>query len=155
MAKIAAKSFVQVEPVRDVRSSLSMPKLGGSEQCRTLVSAYGGIHRVAEDFQIDPNLLNRYLTGQIEPPYSFLVALYWHTDYGFKQAFSEAHWTHQYNTFRYHQADEKCKALERVVQHAIALLEHRADAADLLREALQNLAPSSHKYPSGVTAIPI
>lgn len=136
MPKKPAQTFVEREPKRVSRTGLSRPKLGGAEQCRELVSALGGIHLVSTDFKIDPDLLNRYMTGQIEVPYTVLLAFYWQSDWGFKHAFEEAHWTHNYNSFRRAQAEEKVKSLERVVGLAVALLEHRPDAADLMREVM-------------------
>jgi hypothetical protein len=137
--------FVEREPNRDVRSSFSRPVLGGLDDCRNLVSSYGGIHRVSEDFKISPDLLNRYLSGQIDPPYTFLLALYWQSNYGFQQAFAESHWSHQYNSFRAFQAEEKVKSLERLLDHAVRLLEHRPDAAALLRDSIDAVRSSPSK----------
>lgn len=130
---------IHTEPERDGPRQLSLPNIGGSEQLSDLVSDYGGIARVAQDFKVEAALLARYTSGQLAPPYSLLVALWWHTSYGFKQAFAEAHWTHQYNSFRRKEAEAKCRHLEVVVENAVRLLEHRADAADLVRQSLAHL----------------
>lgn len=151
MPKKPAQSFVEREPKRDSNTSLSRPKLGGAEHCRELVSALGGIHLVATDFKIDPDLLNRYMTGQIDVPYTVLLAFYWQSDWGFKHAFREAHWTHNYNSFRRAQAEEKVKSLERVVGLAVALLEHRADAADLIRQVLADVQKVDFSQPPGMS----
>ena len=118
---------------RDTRSAFSFPKLGGARDCRNLVEDYGGIDQVCKAFKVTPDLVNRYLSGQIEPPYTFLLALYWQSRYGFDQAFSESHWSHQYNCFRLAESQERVKSLEKVLEHAVRLLEHRSDAANLLR----------------------
>jgi len=123
-------------PVRDSKSSFSLPKLGGAVQLRDLVADYGGIDRVSHDFRIGADLLNRYMVGQLEPPFTLLCCLWWHTSHGFQQGFAEAHWTHQYNTFKRKEAEAKVVYLETVVRHAIQLLEHRVDAADLVRQLL-------------------
>jgi len=128
------------EPARESRSRFSLPRLGGAEHLRDLVADYGGLDRVAQDFRIGADLLNRYLVGQIEAPYTLLCALWWHTSYGFRQGFAEAHWTHQYNTFKRKEAEAKVTYLETVVRHAIQLLEHRTDAADLARQMLAQVA---------------
>lgn len=138
---------------RETRSAFSMPKLGGQSDCRRLVSDYGGLHRVCEDFKVTADLVNRYISGQLDPPYTFLLALYWQTANGFEQAFAESHWSHQYNSFRRAQADEKVKELERVLDHAVRLLEHRPDAASLLREAIDLAMLPSRKHPPGVPLI--
>jgi hypothetical protein len=124
------------EPERESRTHFSLPTLAGHEMLRELVSDYGGIDRTSKDLKIAADLLNRYLSGQLEPPYTLLLALYWQSCYGFKQAFAESHWTHQYNTFRRHEAEAKVAHLERVVGHAVSLLEHRTDAAEMVRQSL-------------------
>lgn len=121
---------------RDTRGAFSFPTLGGVRDCRNLVEDFGGIDLVCKSFKVTPDLVNRYLSGQLEPPYTFLLALYWQSRYGFDQAFAESHWTHQYNCFRLAESQEKVKQLERVLQHAVRLLEHRVDAACLLEEAI-------------------
>lgn len=138
---------------RDTRAAFSFPTLGGARDCRNLVEDFGGIDLVCKLFKVSSDLVNRYISGQIEPPYTFLLALYWQSRYGFDQAFAESHWTHQYNCFRLAESQEKVKQLERVLHHAVRLLEHRSDAADLLREAidLAKLPPS--RNPPGVPVI--
>lgn len=125
------------EPVRESKSVFSLPtRLGGVEDLRELVSEYGGIDRVAHDFKLGADLLNRYLVGQIEAPFSLYVALWWQTSSGFRQGFAEAHWTHNYNSFIRKQAEAKARYLETVLEHAVQLLEHRADACELARQLL-------------------
>jgi len=129
------------EPKREkARSAFSFPRLGGSEELCQLVTDYGGISEVSKDFKIGADLLNRYMVGQLEPPYSLLLAIYWQSSYGFRQGFAESHWTHQYNSFTRKQAEAKVRYLETVVQHAIQLLEHRPEAADLARQMLSQVA---------------
>lgn len=134
---------------KETRSAFSFPKLGGDRDCKHLVSDYGGIDRVSKDFKVSVDLVNSYITGQLEPPYTFLLALYWQSTYGFSQAFAESHWSHQYNCFRLAESQEKVKSLQRTLEHAVRLLEHRADASSLLREAIDSsaLLPAGPKVP--------
>jgi hypothetical protein len=137
-----AEQWPQREPKRDGLQSFTLPKIGGVEYVRDLVSDYGGIDRVSKELKVAPDLVNRYITGQIEAPYVFLLALWWQSSHGFKQAFSEVHWTHNYNCFKRREAEEKVRSLERVLKHAEALLEHRSDAAALVREMLDHALPA-------------
>lgn len=120
----------------DAPRSLAFPKLQGSQQFRHLVSDLGGIHYVSKQFRMSEALVRSYLIGEIDPPYTVLLALYWHSHYGFSQAFSDAHWAHDYNSFLRHRAEEKVLYLERVVEHAVSLLERREGAAEAIRSLL-------------------
>lgn len=142
-----------MKSVRETRAAFSFPNLGGARDCRNLVEDFGGIDRVCKQFKVAPDLLNRYLSGQLEPPYTFLLALYWQSRYGFDQAFAESHWSHQYNCFRLSESQEKVKSLERVLEHAVRLLEHRSDASGLLREAIDALKLAPVRNPPGVPVI--
>jgi hypothetical protein len=132
----------------------SMPRIGGSDQLNELVADYGGIDAVSRDFHIAPDLLNRYLVGQLEPPITLMLAVYWQCSHGFRQAFSEAHWTHNYNSFRRREMEAKVEYLERVVKHAVQLLEHRVDAMDLLQEALDLAKSVQPRTPAPALASP-
>ena len=136
MAKQPKFQGVQLQPGTDARHALRMPVLSGSNQFRELVAAYGGVDAVAREFKMTVRLVESYITGQSDPPYTVLLALYWHTHFGFSQAFADSHWTHQYNCFKRREAEEKVAYLEKVLEHAVALLEHRKGAPDLLRQAL-------------------
>lgn len=138
---------------RDTRSAFSFPKLGGSRDCKNLVDDFGGIDLVCKLFKVSPELVNRYLAGQIEPPYTFMLALYWQSRYGFDQAFSESHWSHNYNSFKLAESQERVKQLERVLEHAVRLLEWRSDAVEVLRDAIEVSRLSSSKTPPGVPVI--
>lgn len=120
----------------DAPRALTFPVLAGAQQFRHLVSALGGVSFVSKKFKMNDELVNSYMTGEIDPPYTVLLALYWHSYHGFSQAFSEAHWTHDYNSFRRRQAEEKIVHLERVIEHAVALLERRDGASEAIRSLL-------------------
>lgn len=135
---------------RENRSAFSFPTLGGQDHCRNLVADFGGIDLVCKKFKVGQDLLNRYLSGQLEPPYTFMLALYWQSRYGFDQAFSESHWTHNYNCFKLAEAKEKVNHLERVLEHAVKLLEHRTEASALLREAIDVAKLPAVGAPPGV-----
>ena len=138
---------------RDTRAAFAFPNLGGLRDCRNLVQDFGGIDRVCKEFKVSADLVNRYLSGQLEPPYTFLLALYWQSRYGFDQAFAESHWTHQYNCFKLAESQERVKQLERVLQHAIRLLEWRQDAVEVLRDAIDQASLPPSKNPPGVPVI--
>lgn len=121
----------------DVPHSLSFPVLAGSQTFRTLVSSLGGVSYVSKQFKMSEDLVSSYLTGEIDPPYTVLLALYWHSYYGFSQAFSEAHWTHDYNSFKRRQAEEKVVHLELVLEHAVAILERRDGAVDAIKKMIE------------------
>lgn len=75
----------------------SFPTLAGVDQFRELVHVFGGAELVCKQLRIAPELLAAYMSGELEPPYSLMLAVYWHSPFGFSQAFSESHWTHAHN----------------------------------------------------------
>ena len=81
-------------------------------------------------------LVRSYLIGEIDPPYTVLLALYWHSHYGFSQAFSMRTGLMTTTRFLRHRAEEKVLYLERVVEHAVSLLERREGAAEAIRSLL-------------------
>lgn len=101
---------------------LSLPRISGSTQLEHLVHAYGGAEKTAKDLRIHKGLLSRYLNGSQEPPYTLLLAIYFAGPYGFSQAFSESHWTHQYNYRKRVIAEHENETLVRLLQsHGLAL----------------------------------
>lgn len=104
------------------RTMLSRPRISGSAQLRELVDGYGGVDRVCKDFRVAKSLLARYLSGSLEPPYTFMLAIYWQGPYGFSQAFSESHWTHQYNFSKRRVAEERCQKLEQSLKKMRAIV---------------------------------
>lgn len=130
--------FSKIQYGHDAPKALPLPKLEGSQQFRHLVHALGGVTYVSKQFRMAQELVSSYLTGEIEPPYTVLCALYWHSHYGFSEAFSAAHWTHDFNSFRRTQAEEKSAYLERCLEQAIALLERRPGAVEALKKLVES-----------------
>lgn len=101
-----------------MRTELSMPVLGGHEQFDSLVRDYGGAARVAADFRVAVDLVNRWTSGEQEVPKTAMLALYWHTGYGVAQAYRESHWTHEYMCFLRNEARDRVELLERLIVQA-------------------------------------
>lgn len=62
---------------------------------------------VCKDFRISEGLLAKWCSGEIDPPLTVLLAIYWQSHKGLQHAFSESHWTNQYNCFRARDAEVK------------------------------------------------
>lgn len=118
------RKYVKKGPEQAVPTTMSMPRLQGSNQLRELVHAYGGADRMAVDLKISRELLDRWCAMDGNPPYHFLIAAYFIGPYGMSHAFSESHWAHQYNSFLKNEALDKVKMLEHVVQACMAVLGH-------------------------------
>lgn len=104
-----------LEPRLD-RTRFSMPTLRGHDQLRQLVDAYGGREMVCRDLLLSPELLDAYLAGEMEPPRTLLLALWWQGPDGFNQAFSETHWTHQAMVARAHLAESRLQQHQLLLQ---------------------------------------
>lgn len=98
------------------RAMFTLPThLGGSACLDDLVRIYGGQDRVCRDLKISRELLNLYLRGQQEPPFTLLLALYWQTPDGFGQAFSETHMTHMHNFQMRRTAESRARLLNELI----------------------------------------
>lgn len=91
----------------DERVRFSFPQLAGVDQFRELVHAFGGAELVCKELRIAPELLAAYLSGELDPPYTLMLAVYWHSPFGKSQGFSESHWAHTYNYRLRMDAEEK------------------------------------------------
>jgi len=118
-------------PKREHRSLMSMPVLAGAAQLRELVHVYGGFARTSRDFRIAESTLAGYLSGKHEPPYTLLLALYWQGPYGFEQAFSESHYTHQENWSKRRAAEERVAKFEGYFESLREMLMARDDSIEL------------------------
>lgn len=110
------RKYTKKGPERPQQVTMSIPKLQGPNQLRELVHAYGGPERMVEDLKISRELLDRWCADDGNPPFHFLVAAYFIGPYGMSHAFSESHWTHQYNSFLKNRALDQVKMLENVVR---------------------------------------
>lgn len=90
---------------------LSVPKLGAG-QAPELVESMGGRTRAAKVLRVDQQLLNMWISGQLEAPTTALLAMFWQSNHGFTAAFSESHWTHQYNSMLKNEARARVELLE-------------------------------------------
>ena len=74
---------------------LKVPRIGGAAQLRLFVDELG-FARSCKILQIHENTLRRWLREEIPVPQAAIQALYWLTSWGFSDACSEAHWSHQF-----------------------------------------------------------
>lgn len=106
------------QPIR-----LSFPSLGGSPCLDDLVRKYGGVQLVAKHFHLTESLLRKWISGELEPPLTVLLAIYWQSPIGMEHAFSESHWTNQYNCFKARDAEAKVATMTSCVQTIIEQLQ--------------------------------
>ncbi|MBS3995019.1 MAG: hypothetical protein KGZ33_04440 [Alkaliphilus sp.] len=104
------------------RTMFNFPSFGAEREIGDLVRAYGGRMRVCTDFHIAPDLLDAYLTHQLQPPYTLLLALYWQGPYGFHQAFCEVDATHLHNFAMRRLAEERSAKLIGMVERIVLKL---------------------------------
>lgn len=98
------------------RAMFTVPThLGGPASLDHLVHIYGGKDRVCRDMKISRELLDVYLSGQQDPPFTVLLALYWQTADGFAQAFSETHMTHMHNFQMRRTAESRARLLNELI----------------------------------------
>lgn len=102
---------------------LKPPKLGGVEHLRLFVNQLS-FDRCCTVLDVHPATLRRWLREAAPVPQAALQALYWLTDYGFSDACSEAHWSHQSTL-------AKVRVLESMVPGLVDL--RRMDAANRSR----------------------
>lgn len=101
------------------RQRFSMPAgMAGHQALAHLVREYGGAAVVAKDFRVTPQLLGRWLSGDLEAPFTFFLALWWQGPMGFRQAYSESHWTHDFVCFLRREAVDRVELLERLIVQA-------------------------------------
>jgi hypothetical protein len=74
---------------------LKTPRVGGAAQLRLFVEEIG-FYRSCQAIHVHEATMRRWLREATEPPQAALQALYWLTSWGFSDACSEAHWSHQF-----------------------------------------------------------
>jgi L-ascorbate metabolism protein UlaG (beta-lactamase superfamily) len=99
---------------------LKVPRVGGAAQLRLFVDEIG-FARACKLLHVHENTMRRWLRGETPVPQAPLQALYWLTSWGFSDACSEAHWTHQFLL-------GKLRGLEAQLEAAQAELAWRAPA---------------------------
>lgn len=74
---------------------LKVPRIGGAAQLRLFVGEIG-FAQACKVLEVHENTLRRWLREETPAPAAAMQALYWLTSWGFADACSEAHWTHQF-----------------------------------------------------------
>lgn len=74
---------------------LKVPRVGGAAQLRLFVDEIG-FARACKVLAVHENTMRRWLREETPVPAAPLQALYWLTSWGFADACSEAHWSHQF-----------------------------------------------------------
>lgn len=74
---------------------LKVPRIGGAAQLRLFVDELG-FARSCKILQVHENTMRRWLREETPVPQAAIQALYWLTSWGFSDACTEAHWTHQF-----------------------------------------------------------
>ncbi|MBN9407635.1 MAG: hypothetical protein J0H69_00670 [Burkholderiales bacterium] len=97
--------------------TLKPPKVGGPAELRLFVDDVGGLTRACKLIDVSEATMRRWLREDGRPPLAALQALYWLTKWGFSDACSEAHWSHQYLLGKIRQL-EACLAFEAPVRRA-------------------------------------
>lgn len=94
-----------------------MPKVEGVN-AKTLILAMGGPEHAAKALKISDDLMSRWMSGELDPPFATKVALYWQGKYGHSTAFTESHWAHSYNVFLMNEARARVDVLEKALKQA-------------------------------------
>lgn len=82
---------------------------------RRLVDEIGGVHRAEVVLRASSEVVARWYSGELEPPFPVLLACWWHGPRGFDEAFRLSHWTHEYNSFLKNEARARVELLEAVI----------------------------------------
>lgn len=78
---------------------LKPPRVGGADQLRLFVDELG-FDQACKILDVHPSTMRGWLRGARQCPKAALMALYWLTSYGYSDACSEAHWTHQFMLYK-------------------------------------------------------
>lgn len=106
---------------------LKPPKLAGAGQLRLFVEELG-FDWSCEVLDVHPATMRRWLREASPVPKAALMALYWLTNYGFSEACSEAHWSHQIMLGKLAalEAQLKLRASFPAIAHGLGSLRHPA-----------------------------
>lgn len=105
-------------PERPTRPDrLHTPELRPTDMAR-MVREFGGDKLAAKTLRISTELLSKWQSGELEPPYTAMAALFWLSPAGLRAAFDQSHWTHSYNSFLKDEARARVAVLERAMQMA-------------------------------------
>ena len=100
------------------RLALETPSYIDSLPLGHLVKDFGGVDVIATSLRIDPELVKRWISNEIEPPHVVRLCLFWLSSLGYKEAFDQAHWTHGFNVFLKNEARDRVELLEEWIKRA-------------------------------------
>ncbi len=83
---------------------LKPPRVGGEAQLRLFVDDLG-FAWACKAINVHETTMRRWLRGTVPVPQAALQALYWLTSWGFSEACTEAHWSHQYLVGKVHRLE--------------------------------------------------
>jgi hypothetical protein len=90
---------------------LKPPKVGGAGQLRLFVQELG-FEWACQVLEIHPSTMRGWLREARPVPQAAMQALYWLTSWGFSDACSEAHWSHQFMLYKVRQLEERIEAMK-------------------------------------------
>ena len=102
-----------------------MPRLRGASQLRLFVHELT-FNRTCKILAVHPTTLRRWLRDDPEPPQAALQALYWLTSYGFSDAESQVHWSHQFLVHKVRQLERRLSFQMKAAWHDAANEPHLA-----------------------------
>lgn len=114
---MARKPHGSVDQRKPGTELLPVPNYGHAKP-RELIDQAGGIERICTIFRAPEDLVRQWYSGEADPAAAAWIALFWQSAHGFKLAFSESHWTHNYNTFLKNEARGRVALLERAIASA-------------------------------------
>lgn len=92
---------------------LKPPKVGGADQLRLFVDELG-FDWSCKTLDVHPSTMRGWLRDARPAPQAAMQSLYWLTSYGFSDACTEAHWSHQYLVFKVKELEERLARLRMV-----------------------------------------
>lgn len=103
------------------QTRLYVPRLS-SAKVGDMIQNFGGRDYTAKALRVAPELIDRWISEELETPQSVLLCLFWLSPQGFKEAFNQSHWTHQYNSFLKNEARARVELLENfIVAHGLGV----------------------------------
>lgn len=100
------------------RLALETPSYVDNLPLGHLVKDFGGRDVIAKSLRIDAELVDRWVSHEIEPPHVVRLCLFWLSSLGYKEAFDQAHWTHGFNVFLKNEARDRVELLEAWITQA-------------------------------------
>lgn len=89
---------------------LKPPRVGGADHLRLFVEELG-FTWACQVIDVHPATMRAWLRGSRPVPAASMQALYWLTSYGFSEACSEAHWSHQWLCYKVRELENRLEAV--------------------------------------------